>query len=113
MRICPHCRGLNLSRRKRSFREKFYLAAIYMCRDCGREQRVTFLGMWPHLSFTARCPRCGSRRLRKFKKVDHIESMYKNPISRLQRFFGAPILYCFRCRLQFYDFRRREGETED
>jgi DNA-directed RNA polymerase subunit RPC12/RpoP len=84
-----------------------------MCRDCGREQPVTFFGISPHLSMVARCPRCGTRRLRKLKRIDKIESMYRNPISRLQQFIGAPLLYCFRCRLQFYDFRRREGEAED
>jgi DNA-directed RNA polymerase subunit RPC12/RpoP len=92
--------------------EKFYLAAIFMCRDCGREHTVNFLGIWPHLSLVARCPRCGTRRLRQLKKIDHIETMYKNPLSRLQKFIGAPLLYCFRCRLQFYDYRRRENPAD-
>jgi len=53
------------------------------------------------------CPRCGNTDLRQLQERDGIDEMYSNPLSRLQRFFGAPLYWCQFCRLQFYDFRPR------
>ena len=55
----------------------------------------------------SRCPRCGSFRVEKLRGVDHIDPMYKNPLSYLQKFFGAGLHWCPFCRLQFYDLRKK------
>ncbi|MBI4889187.1 MAG: hypothetical protein HY821_01095 [Acidobacteria bacterium] len=87
--------------------ERLFHAAVYYCPECGREEQVSQLAVYPALSLTARCPRCSNPRLKKLDKRDHIEHIYRNPVSTIQRWLGAPILYCSYCRLQFYDFRHR------
>lgn len=45
------------------------------------------------------------------RKIDPVEGLSRDPVSLVQGFFRAPLLYCRWCRLQFYDFRpvvRRE-----
>jgi hypothetical protein len=39
------------------------------------------------------------------KKRDRIDTVSHHPISMLLRLTGAPIVRCFSCRLQFYDWR--------
>jgi hypothetical protein len=43
----------------------------------------------------------------KLRGVDHIDPMYKNPFSYLQKYFRGAIHWCPFCRLQFYDIRKR------
>jgi DNA-directed RNA polymerase subunit RPC12/RpoP len=107
---CPACEKGKMKRRRRTLLEKVRYTAVYYCRDCGYEARLSFLDTLPQLSLYARCPRCGEVHLKTFRKRDRIEGFYRNPISQLQRFLGAPLLYCFHCRLQFYDLRRRVTE---
>lgn len=58
------------------------------------------------LSLNVCCPRCGTRDLRVFTRIDSIEGMYNNPFSRVQQLFGATLWYCQWCRLQFFDCRK-------
>lgn len=102
-----------MRRRRRGLVERFFHAAVYRCPGCGHEAPVSQLVVYPVLSFTARCPRCSNLRLKQLDKRDRIEKLYPNPLSRLQRWLGAPILYCQFCRLQFYDFRRRNQAATD
>lgn len=104
--ICPNCREARLVRRRRSFIERIFHAAVYFCPKCRIEAPVSQVAVYPHLSLTARCPRCSNTHLRRLKKRDQIEKLYLNPVSRAQQWLGAPLLYCRYCRLQFYDFRR-------
>jgi hypothetical protein len=43
----------------------------------------------------------------KLRGVDHIDPMYKNPFSYLQKYFRGAVHWCPFCRLQFYDIRKR------
>ena len=63
------------------------------------------------LSVKTCCPRCGNHGSKRLQERDGIDEMYSNPISRIQRFLGAPLYWCQFCRLQFYDFRRRKQES--
>ena len=45
--------------------------------------------------------------MEKLRGVDHIDPMYKNPLSYLQKWFGARVHWCPFCRLQFYDLRKK------
>ena len=109
---CPNCSGERLHRRRRTLAEKLIFATIYECSDCGRQYRVPHFQRGPRWSLIAACPRCGNRDLKAFSRRDHIEGYYTNPFSTLQRFFGARLLYCKWCRLQFYDLRRRQGADD-
>src|SRR6476660_9051472 len=105
MRNCGSCGG-TLVRVRRTFLQKFVYHAVLTCKDCGRrdlrDQWFLFL-----FGRTSRCPRCGSYRVEKLRGVDHIDPMYKNPLSYMQKYFGGDVHWCPFCRLQFYDLRTR------
>jgi hypothetical protein len=60
------------------------------------------------LSRIARCPECGNSALGVQPCRDPIERLFRHPLSYLQKFLAAPLLYCPFCRLQFYDSRPLE-----
>jgi hypothetical protein len=91
---------------RRTFLQKWAYHAILKCSKCGqretRDQWFLFL-----FGRKSRCPRCGSFRVEKLRGVDHIDPMYKNPFSYLQKWFGGNLHWCPYCRLQFYDVRKK------
>src|SRR5262245_32554317 len=105
MRNCPSCGG-ELVRVRRKFRERFIYHAVLRCKECGqregRDQWYLFL-----FGAKSRCPGCGTYNVEKLRGVDHIDPMYKNPLSYLQKYFGARVHWCPFCRLQFYDLRTK------
>ena len=107
-RKCVQC-GAAMSRVRRSFFERFKYFSMYTCRKCGakEQQDQWFLFLFSKCS---RCPRCGTYGVLRLRSMDKIDPMYKNPISRVQKYFGAPIHWCPFCRLQFYDLRKRVVE---
>jgi hypothetical protein len=106
MRDCLSCGG-DLVRVRRTLLEKFVYHAVLKCKQCGsretRDQWFLFL-----FGKKSRCPRCGSFRVEKLRGVDHIDPMYRNPLSRLQKYIGGSLHWCPYCRLQFYDIRKKE-----
>lgn len=102
---CSTCHNNTLHRQRRRFWHRLWLNAIYECDSCGRREAVYRLDIGTLFSLAACCPKCGNARLKKCSKLDHIELIYKAPFSYWQRFLGAPLYYCFPCRLQFFDFR--------
>jgi DNA-directed RNA polymerase subunit RPC12/RpoP len=103
---CFHCHG-PLLRVKRRFLGKLVYDSSYRCMDCGA--RVHFPKNWLNLfSLYVCCPRCGAPDVKKRRKRDGIDRMYRNPISWGQWMLGAPLYHCHDCRLQFYDLRPRE-----
>jgi hypothetical protein len=105
MRNCGSCRGA-LVRVRRTFLQRFAYHAVFFCKSCGRSES---LDQWYLFLFgrTSRCPRCGSFKVEKLRGVDHIDPMYKNPLSYFQKYFGAAVHWCPFCRLQFYDLRKK------
>ncbi len=65
------------------------------------------------LSLEARCPSCGNRELKRLRRFDPIERLYRNPLSLTQALLRAPLLHCRGCRLQFYDLRPLRPAGED
>ena len=110
MRDCLSCGG-DLVRVRRTFRERFLYHAVLKCKKCGcretRDQWFLFL-----FGRQSRCPRCGSFRVEKLRGVDHIDPMYKNPLSYLQKYLGGYLHWCPYCRLQFYDLRKKIPSTK-
>lgn len=107
--VCPGCGGSRMLRRKRTLIERFRFGAVYICVECKQIHRMDMARRHPMLSLHACCPRCGTSELRTFSRIDKIESLYKNPLSRIQRWFGATLWYCQWCRLQFFDCRKRRA----
>jgi hypothetical protein len=58
-------------------------------------------------SIHVQCPRCWSENLKVFSKRDYVEGFQNGFLRRIQGWMGAPLNYCERCRLQFYDARPR------
>ena len=102
---CASCGGV-LIRVRRTLPQKLIYHAVLRCKKCGRRETRD---QWYLFLFgrKSRCPRCGSFRVEKLRGVDHIDPMYKNPLSYLQKFFGAGLHWCPFCRLQFYDLRKK------
>jgi hypothetical protein len=57
----------------------------------------------------ATCPECGTTRVKKLLKRDWIDRISTAPWSKLQRWLGGALYNCPRCRLQFYDCRKKES----
>jgi hypothetical protein len=110
MRTCRHCGG-KLARVRRKLHQKLFFQSIFNCKRCARDetQNRWFLFLFGKESS---CPKCGSLRLEKMRGVDHIDRMYKNPLSYLQKFLGASLHWCPLCRLQFYDRRKKVSSRE-
>jgi hypothetical protein len=106
---CHLCGGA-LHRIKRTRWNRLVFAAVYRCRECGGKTGVprpyvNLLSPW------TRCPHCGNASPKNLSARDGVDKMYLNPLSRIQRFLGAPLRWCGFCRLQYYDFRpRKSGE---
>jgi hypothetical protein len=83
---------------------------VFECPTCKQIQRVARRYTF-YLGEEARCPLCGTLRLRMLMERDHIDRMLKNPINALQRWMGGKLFHCRYCRVQFYD-RRRLAEQE-
>jgi hypothetical protein len=81
--------------------------SLFTCDDCGfvHAERRT-LGH-PVLSLHARCPKCARYDVKKLVSRDEVDPFYWNPLFLIQALFGAPLLYCAWCRIQFYDLRPR------
>jgi len=103
MAKCFQC-GSRLRRIHRTLTERFRYSAVYRCPEC-EEKRVEDQWFLFFLGKVSRCPYCGTHRLQKLRRIDHIDPMYRNPISYFQKFFGAELHRCSFCRLQFYDCR--------
>jgi len=82
---CVSCGGV-LLRVRRTFAQKVIYQSVLKCKACGRLEGLWYLFL---LGRRSHCPRCWSVKLQKFSKVDHIEGMYKNPIS-CDAFFLTP-----------------------
>jgi hypothetical protein len=106
---CSQC-GAKAFRIHRTFSERFAYLAIYECRQCHeisaipRRYRYRF---GPH----CRCPRCGTLRVTRLKKLDKIDPMLKSLLNLMQRLLGGTLYHCRYCRLQFYDRRRLATEN--
>jgi hypothetical protein len=108
----PHCRtcGERLRRVHRTLTERFFYMGVFECPQCKEIKRVARRFTY-YLGERARCPLCGTFRLRALLEKDHIDRMLKSPVSVLQRVFGGRLYHCRYCRAQFYDRRPLAEES--
>src|SRR5262245_52811090 len=108
MPLCPNC-GHHLMRTHRTAFQKILYSDVFRCAQCrtttkwiraGLSIRYTF-----YFSRFTHCIRCGSPRIERMEKRDHIDSMSHHPYSHLLQLTGAPLKKCPACRLQYYDWR--------
>ena len=109
MRKCVQCGG-HLKRVHRTFVERFSYLAIYECRGC-KDVACIPRGYFYHLGQECRCPRCGTLRVTRLNKRDHIDPMESGLMNRVERWMGGKLYHCRYCRIQFYD--RREMCKQD
>jgi hypothetical protein len=83
---------------------------IFECRQCKDVRKVARRYTY-HLGKDARCPLCGTYRLRVLAEKDHIDRMYTNLVNLAKRVFGGRLLHCRYCRVQFYDRRPLSEEA--
>ena len=120
--LCPKCKSKHVHRKQRAPEERWKYAAVYECYDCQHRVGVSHLKQlpkfslprfleWPWISFHARCPRCGNTKLRVQRRRDWVEGYHESPLRTIEKLLGAPLCYCWDCRLQFHDLRPR-GRSE-
>ena len=110
-RQCSKC-DHRLDRVHRKGLENLLYSDVYVCVKChhrvGHNRAIEALKNQFAFIFSlyTRCPNCaGEDTLQRLKKRDRIDSRSKSPFAWIQRLLGAPIVRCFPCRLQYYDWR--------
>ena len=111
---CPQC-GAGVQRARRRGLERLLYVHLYRCVGCGarvEEMRPVFRSTLNFVfSRCTRCIKCGSTDVQRRTKRDSVEPVSKHVLSRLLFLTAAPIHRCPTCRLQYYDWRPREGHT--
>lgn len=108
---CGQCGG-RVRRVHRTFSERLSYMAIYECRECQHEEFVPRRYRF-HFGPHARCPRCGTYRIKKLKEPDQIDPLCGGFLDLLERFAGSGRLFhCCYCRIQFHDRRRLASEPD-
>src|SRR6476646_2200760 len=102
----PHCRtcGERLRRVHRTFPERFFYMGVFECPQCKAISRLARRYTY-YLGDQARCPRCGTFRLRALAEKDHIDRMLRTVMNAWHRMTGGHLYHCRYCRIQFYDKR--------
>ena len=110
---CPHCTGW-MERVRRSALERIVFAEVFICLSCGRRVplwRPRVSAIWITYRFIvsrfSRCICCGSGLV---FRTQYSDSLTKNPLGRIQRLFGAPLVECSACRRNYFDWRRPRPE---
>jgi uncharacterized protein with PIN domain len=103
VRKCIHCGG-KLRRIHRTLIERLSYLGIFQCCVCEREQHLARpyrLHLGPH----ARCPQCGTVRLKRLGEPDVVDRVRGGLWNLLERLSHGNLYHCRFCRLQFYDRR--------
>ena len=108
MSRCPKCGG-HLGKVHRKTLERVIYASAYECPKCRyrfrRFHRWWFSTYRYLFSRYTVCLRCGTSRVHRITKRDHLDHVSKHPFSVIQQILGAPKNKCPYCRLQFHDMR--------
>ena len=108
----PHCKtcGERLKRIHRSFAERFFYMGVLEFPQCNEVRRIARRYTY-YFADQARCPLCGTFRLRMLTQKDHIDRMLKSPVNAWHKMMGGRLYHCRYCRVQFYDKRSLAEET--
>jgi hypothetical protein len=101
---CDWCVESVVRIRRRKW-ERLVYAAVLQCPKCKRKTKLPKYPTLFLLSLHRSCPKCGTPQLDRLRKRDKIDPLYLNPLSLVQRLFGAHLYWCPFCRVQFYDLR--------
>lgn len=109
---CRKCGG-EMRRIHRTFREKFLYYGVLECTVC--HERVAGVREYRYLlGPSARCHKCGTYRITRLQRPDHIDPMYRDLLSLTQRLFPDKRIYhCRFCRIQFWDRRPLQEEVQN
>ncbi|SRR5258708_40236246 len=105
MYLCGQC-GDKLYKVRRKWWQRIFYKSAYRCRECGVREDHKKRWFRMTISRTCCCPWCGRTELKRLRKMDSVENFKTGFFRTVQKWFGAPLYYCDRCRLQFHDFRR-------
>ena len=101
-----------MSRERRGLLRKFFYKSCWRCASCGERLTVLrpsicSLGVMFSFLFSLHscCPSCGNEDVERLPERDSIDAMTRNPLGLFQAILGAPLKHCWRCRLQYYDWR--------
>jgi DNA-directed RNA polymerase subunit RPC12/RpoP len=94
----------------RTLMERFSYLAIYSCKECNAEDNLPRAHQM-HRGKAARCPKCGTFRIKQLKEPDKIDPMHTGLLNILERMVGGKLFHCRFCRIQFWDRRRLQSEV--
>jgi hypothetical protein len=98
-----------MQRAHRTTLERLVYRKVLQCGKCGRRAHQWRVPFESDLVFAfsrhTRCIQCGSLRVRRLPRRDHIDRMSSHPMSVLAGLARAPIYHCGPCRLQYHDWR--------
>jgi hypothetical protein len=93
----------------RTLMERFSYLAIYSCKQCNAEDSLP-RAHHMHRGKAARCPKCGTFRIKQLKEPDQIDPMHTGMLNMLEKMVGGKLFHCRFCRIQFWDRRRMQSE---
>jgi hypothetical protein len=94
----------------RTLMERFSYLAIYSCKECNAEDNLPRAHQM-HRGKSARCPKCGTFRIKQLKEPDQIDPMHTGVLNILEKMVGGKLFHCRFCRIQFWDRRRLQSEV--
>jgi DNA-directed RNA polymerase subunit RPC12/RpoP len=90
--------------------ERFSYLAIYSCKECNAEDNLP-RAHHMHRGKAARCPKCGTFRIKQLKEPDQIDPMHTGVLNMIEKMVGGKLFHCRFCRIQFWDRRRLQSEV--
>jgi hypothetical protein len=93
----------------RSLLERVNYLAVYACKACKTEDKLPRPHQM-HRGKAARCPKCGTFRIKQLKEPDRIDPMHTGVLNRLEKLVGGKLFHCRFCRIQFWDRRRLQSK---
>ena len=71
--------------------ERFSYLAIYSCKECHAEDNLP-RAHHLHRGKAARCPKCGTFRIKQLKEPDHIDPMHTGVLNLLEKMAGGKLI---------------------
>ncbi len=91
--------------------QRIFFDAIFRCDYCGHRDYIWRRSLFVIFQRYSECPRCGTHDLSRLSSRDWVDSTTQNPLRRTLGLFGFPLYHCTFCRLQFWDWRKRESDV--
>lgn len=105
---CARC-GRHVNRAHRTYLEKLIYSDAYECHRCKHRTYRYHHWLYSNVRFVfskyTLCLRCGTHKVYRIEKRDHVDHLSRHPLSWLQQIFGAPRNKCPFCRMQYHDLR--------